>query len=179
MALIDRIRRFAEDPNAATDMAEYGPFAAFKPISETRVATAEKRLSVAFPELLRELLTNVGNGGFGPGYGIIGIGKRGALDDMGQDLVTVNKMHRKGPKHCPIWSWPESRLTFGFHGCACYYCLDCSSQLYPVYLFDPSRIRREKADPITNAFSRESKSFKSWIETWLKRTRKRLQAEAR
>ncbi len=173
MALLDRIRKCAVDPNLATDMAAYGPFPFFKPTTETRLAKAEARLSISFPTLLRELLTQVGNGGFGPGYGIIGIGKLGSHDDMDQDLVAVNKMHRRGPKNCSNWHWPDSRLTFCYGGCACYYCVECHESLNPVYLFDPSRIRDECDDPASAALKREAKSLELFLENWLRRTRKR------
>ena len=44
-----------------------------KPASVDAVEAAERRFGHAFPSLLRRLYLEVGNGGFGPGYGIIGL----------------------------------------------------------------------------------------------------------
>jgi len=50
------------------------------------VATVESRLGFGLPPLLRELYTQVGNGGFGPGYGILGL-EGGFADPLIFDLL--------------------------------------------------------------------------------------------
>lgn len=37
------------------------------------VESAEAKMGLGLPPLLRELYTQVGNGGFGPGYGVFGL----------------------------------------------------------------------------------------------------------
>lgn len=43
------------------------------PASAEQLGRAESILGVRFPALLRRLLTEVANGGFGPGHGILGV----------------------------------------------------------------------------------------------------------
>ncbi|PWU51223.1 hypothetical protein DLJ47_21785 [Micromonospora sp. S4605] len=59
--------------------------AALRPASPAAVAEAEELAGRPLPSLLRRLYLEVGNGGFGPGYGLLGLrgGHRmGALDAL-------------------------------------------------------------------------------------------------
>jgi hypothetical protein len=94
MTLIERIRTLALDPHRATDMARFGPFPSFTPAMKSVVTNCEKRLGFALPTFLRRLYLEVGNGGFGPGYGLLGIGKNGSHDDLDRDLVPAGDLRR-------------------------------------------------------------------------------------
>jgi hypothetical protein len=48
------------------------PWITFPPATEKQILKTERQLGFALPLLLRLLYTHVANGGFGPGYGIIG-----------------------------------------------------------------------------------------------------------
>jgi hypothetical protein len=54
---------------------EYGqePILAFPPATEQQIRETEQQLGFPLPPLLRLLYTQIANGGFGPGYGIIGV----------------------------------------------------------------------------------------------------------
>ncbi len=74
-----------------------------------KVASAEASIGMPLPLLLRELLIDVGNGGFGPGYGIIGVdvGYHSDLSDIAGTYQQV----------CEGWSecgdtWPTGVLPF-------------------------------------------------------------------
>jgi hypothetical protein len=56
-----------------TDMADWRAAKLFPCVSEDLVQAVERRLGFALPQLLRDVYTRVGNGGFGPAYGLIGI----------------------------------------------------------------------------------------------------------
>ena len=84
-------------------------------------------IGFVLPQLLREILLGIGNGGFGPGYGLIGVeggyadfkGER--LADLGRELGALDR------KILPICNW----------GCGIYSCLDCSKPEAPVFTFNP------------------------------------------
>lgn len=49
------------------------PLPPLVPASPSTVAAAERSMGARFPTLLRRLYLEIGNGGFGPGYGILGL----------------------------------------------------------------------------------------------------------
>ena len=53
----------------------------YPPVETEVIASAESILSFGLPELLRQCYLRVGNGGFGPGHGIIGLAD-GYPDDL-------------------------------------------------------------------------------------------------
>lgn len=64
------------------------PWIAFPPATEKQILKTEQQLRFALPPLLRLLYTRVANGGFGPGYGIIGaIGGFSFTGSGGKDIV--------------------------------------------------------------------------------------------
>ena len=52
---------------------EQEPTLAFAPASEQQIRHTEQQLGFPLPQLLRHLYAEIANGGFGPGYGIIGV----------------------------------------------------------------------------------------------------------
>jgi hypothetical protein len=71
-ALIGRVKERVADPLRAVDAAAWVrpvPTVA-PPASVAEVDAAEATLGFAIPPLLRRLYTEVGNGGFGPDYGL-------------------------------------------------------------------------------------------------------------
>jgi SMI1 / KNR4 family (SUKH-1) len=64
------------------------PTFAFPPIPENQLIETEQKLGFSLPPLLRLLYTHIANGGFGPGYGIIGvIGGFPLMDGFGEDIA--------------------------------------------------------------------------------------------
>lgn len=86
-ALVDRIRHSPRDIPY-----EDGPptWSVPLPASKRDVEVAEQRLGFRLHETYRDVLLCVGNGGFGPAYGIWGVGDGGAKSEHG-DLVDTTK----------------------------------------------------------------------------------------
>ena len=64
------------------------PSLAFPPATEHRLRETEQELGFSLPPLLRLCYTQVANGGFGPGYGIIGVlGGFPHMDGLGEDIA--------------------------------------------------------------------------------------------
>lgn len=74
-SLVERVRTRIQDPRHTTSMSAYSPGlpGLYPPVTMLKVEAAEEKLAFGLPPLLRELYTQVGNGGFGPGYGIFGL----------------------------------------------------------------------------------------------------------
>src|SRR5512143_1594034 len=70
--LIARVRERSRDPRRLRDMVFTGDRVA-PPATAAEIAEAEQRLGIELPALLVNLYTAIGNGGFGPGYGVLGL----------------------------------------------------------------------------------------------------------
>jgi hypothetical protein len=92
------------------------------PASEDAVRFAEASLGLNIPPLLRLIYLNVGNGGFGPGYGIIGVGG-GQASNLGTLVETYDQI-KKGADYLGI-TWSARLLPFCEWGCNIFSCVDC------------------------------------------------------
>src|SRR2546427_887174 len=134
--------------------------------SPEQIATTEAAVGFELPQLLKEILVRIGNGGFGPGYGLIGVQggyadfKGEHLAELGQELGALDR------KILPICNW----------GCGIYSCLDCSKPETPVSTFNPQThalapenlVRVSITSPsgeVTKVYEREPKPSRPSIKT--------------
>ena len=87
-SLINALRERAANKSLATDMTNVIPATVFPVARPDQIARAEHDLGFPLPPLLKELYLRVGNGGYGPGYGLIGT-TGGAKDDLGKNLESL------------------------------------------------------------------------------------------
>lgn len=85
---INSIKNRAFSLASRTDMADIAPVELPSVATAAEIADAEKYMGIAFPELLGTLFTSIANGGFGPGYGLIGL-QGGQLDDQGRSITDL------------------------------------------------------------------------------------------
>lgn len=141
-ALIDLIRLRAADPQRATDCAEdVGPQVA-PPATSRDVAIAEQAIDHPLPTFLARLYRDVGDGGFGPDYGLLGIAG-GARDDQGNDAVAAYRSLRRPDPDDAHWDWPRSLLPIIHGGCGMYLCVDCSTPSGEMVWFEPNSHEEE------------------------------------
>jgi len=165
--LIARLSGRAADPVTAIDMAHMydAPPARYAPADATECAAAEQRLGFQLPEPVRRVYTTVANGGFGPGYGLMGL-IGGAPLDTGDSAVSLFENFRDGEDpEDPLWNWPAGLLPVCHWGCAIYSCVDCTQPDGPVVRFDPNG--HALGEPWGAAFRQESESFEAWLGRWL------------
>src|SRR5262249_5265510 len=166
--LLERLKRRAENPDRETDFSEK----IFPPASARAVAAAEKQLRFRLPELLKAIYTQIGNGGFGPSYGFLGV-QGGATDEEGYTLVPMYRAMRQSAKENRPRHWPEQLLPACRLGCGMWSCLDCARPRVPVLIFEPNNLEEGETDQEeavlnwTSAFFHEANSFASWLEAWL------------
>jgi SMI1/KNR4 family protein SUKH-1 len=184
-AVINRILERARDPNRATWMAEKGPIAglavatAAPRASVTEISEAERRLGVPIPDFLARLYREVGNGGFGPGYGISGLitGYSVAPDETAVPLWE-SWTARPQPTGYENWNWPPTMLPIADWGCAIRSCVDIGKPNCPVYRFDPGlfvdaeaaadeNIEATTAEGFAALFVPEAAGLVDWLERWL------------
>ncbi|WP_375790119.1 hypothetical protein ACE10Z_30140 [Bradyrhizobium sp. Pha-3] len=97
--LIEAIRQRAADADTRTDFARTRPREIGLPATPELIRATEQELGFALQPLHQRLLQTVGNGGFGPGDGLIGT-KGGALDIEGRSLCELREA-----------LWPNSNVA--------------------------------------------------------------------
>ncbi len=143
--LIDKIRELRLDPMRCTSMAR-----AFKngsrppswpPATEQVVAEAESRLGFALPEFLRKLYLLVGNGGFGPGWGLAGLeGGYTLSEPWCADGSVVEASLRE-----LAWNPDSKLLVVCDWGCLAASAIDCSTDSGEMVFIDEDDTRIGKA----------------------------------
>jgi hypothetical protein len=130
------------------------------PASPRELAESEERIGFDLPPLLRSIYSEIANGGFGPGYGFIGLITRVPLGQFkGDSAVELFESFRDGDLENPTWVWPERLIPSCDWGCAIRSCIDCSEPRLPIIRFDPNKPEDQ--------FVRESPSLAEWLEDWL------------
>lgn len=107
-----------------------------EPADASTLARAESTLGFPLPPLLADLYLGIGDGGFGPEYGLLPL-----LDSppAGEPAAVVQYLaNRESARRDPDWPWPEGVLPISHWGCAMYACVDCCTPEAPVLLFESS-----------------------------------------
>jgi hypothetical protein len=126
---------------------------ALRPTSPASVAEAEAAVGHALPSLLRRLYLEVGNGGFGPGYGVLGVAG-GHRDGHANTAVSLREQwDTLPPALLPICEW----------GCAIYSFIDLSSPDGQMWAWDPNPV---PADQLQKALFRQELIFSDWLGRW-------------
>jgi hypothetical protein len=143
-SLIDRIRQAAE--------RERGPLP-FPVATVGVVEETERLLGFAIPALLRSCLLGVGNGGYGPGYGLIGVAG-GYASDSGT-LVEVRSGLRDACESEGL-EWPKGLLPFCEWGSNIFSCVDGLDPRHPIHTFEMGSLGDEGYD------------LESFFERWIR-----------
>jgi len=120
---IARIAERRTNPATRIDASGSRPLL-MPPVNEEAIRAAERNLGFALPSFLSALYTTVGNGGFGPGYGLVGLQGGHTSDD--RSLVDwYTAVSSAEPDRVSIW--PRAVVPICDWGCAIYSCVDCST----------------------------------------------------
>ncbi|MFD7710989.1 SMI1/KNR4 family protein [Streptomyces sp. NPDC059785] len=129
------------------------------PLDASVIARAESTLGFPLPPLLAALYLRIGDGGFGPEYGLLPL-----LDSSPSGepaAVAQYGTNRADGREDPDWPWPEGILPISHWGCGMYACVDCRSPDGLVLLFEPN------ADDAGEAWYVDAPSLADWLRTWL------------
>jgi hypothetical protein len=142
-ALRERIQRDAVEVPPCATAAEVDAF--------------ERAAGLSLPLFHRRMLMEVANGGFGPGYGLVGVPPRGHVDtDLGSDLLDAYLIGRSSthPAECV----PRGLLPLCHWGCAVYSYVDCLTELGVVVTDETFEDRTE--------YTETALSFAEWLSDW-------------
>ena len=135
----------------------------FEPANAEAIEQAEKSLDFALPPLLKRVLLEIGNGGFGPGHGLLGV-RGGATDEHGSSLVDLyDGLSATNPED-PEWSWPKRLLPICAWGDSTYSCVDCSHPEGPVVTFDANGYR--PGSNLARLFEPQDLTLDAWLRAW-------------
>jgi hypothetical protein len=130
-----------------------------EPVDEATLTRAEAALGFTLPSLLSDLYLRIGDGGFGPEYGLLPL-----LDSppAGEPAAVVQYLaNRASGRKDPDWPWPEGVLPIAHWGCAMYACVDCHSPQGTVLLFEPN-----PGDP-DRAWFVDTPDLADWLRAWV------------
>jgi len=133
------------------------------PVTPKELEAAERVLGFSLPPLLRTLYLQVGNGGFGPGYGLLRLNRRNPRNQFEESAVSLYQVFSGGDPEYPEWRWPAGLLPICDWGCALRSCVDCTGDRAPVLRVDPEAL----ADGDQDAFQPEADSLYDWLEAWV------------
>ena len=149
-SIFEQIRTRIQDPEKVCSMGSSGRFHVYPITKEATLHAAERQLGFPLPTFLREIYLKVGNGGFGPGFGIFGIDDGHLAVDHGgrrYDLVSFYQLHLRGRDHPKLThdfasqgslflksleQWFDQLVPICTWGCDHYSLLDCSKREAPV-----------------------------------------------
>ena len=111
----------------------------YPPAPKSVIVDAEKKLGFHLPPLLREIYSELANGGFGPGYGLIGLTGGYTVEDLSERSLVENYFYDLSLGDEFLFNgseldvpWPEQLVEFCYLGCQGTYAVDCSDLAYPV-----------------------------------------------
>ncbi len=138
-------------------MQRLRPFAARPPATQAEVERAEAVLGLPLPAPLRDLYLWVGNGGFGPANGLLGL-NGGATDDLGKTALATYEVFMEPDPDVPPGSgpwWRSECLPVCYWGCIVYTAVDCRTPDARVVGFDEG------------AWVDDGRSLAEWLGDWL------------
>jgi hypothetical protein len=128
----------------------------------SEIANDERRLGFPLPPLMKRIYAEIGNGGFGPGYGLIGL-TNGTPDDTGKTAPDIYSRFRDAYPDEPNWRWPQGLLPVCHWGCAILSCVDCADSNFRIRIFDPNV---HEGDDWADSFFEQSNGFEIWMKEW-------------
>ncbi len=137
--IVETIRERLSGSGAIHDMAEgLSPAPQVYPVvTPDDIKTSEDRLGVEFPELLKRIYAEIGNGGFGPGYGLLGIRAELPDDRYYETIDDSYEYMQNTAGERGFECWPEKVIPICNWGCDIYSFLDCNQPEYPVVILNP------------------------------------------
>src|SRR5689334_14826568 len=106
--ILEHVKRRAGDPTTRTDNEDLRANEIVAPATEAEITVAESAFGVQLPLVLRQLYTRIGNGGFGPGYGLLGVPPHGYRDDQRHTGLELYALFSQFDPDDAAWDWPDA-----------------------------------------------------------------------
>ena len=134
----------------------------FAPLTARELDAVERRLGHRLPESVRALYGTVGNGGYGPAYGLLGL-VGGMTQEEGHDALSQREMYLQPDPSDAAWAWRKGLLPLVHLGCAMYFCVDCTTAEGDVVWFEPNAHDQGAWD---DTFFPLGLTFEALMRTW-------------
>jgi hypothetical protein len=158
--LIDDLRGRAEDPARQTDMGRRMALPA--PASAGDLRRAEEVIGCALPPVIVRVYSAIANGGFGPGYGLVGMGSGTACFANGSTRRYCEEQYAFF-RQTDDFQWPAHLLPVCDWGCGIYSCADASRPDAPMSTAFSDLFYDD--DP-THAVTSAGCTFAEWLRAW-------------
>ncbi len=156
--IIARVRVRAYDEKTRTDQVDVFLPKIRDPLLDAEVDHFEGQTGIKLPELIRRIYCEIGDGGFGPGYGFLPmLQPESKYDDSVLNLYSVV---RDSTVEEPNWRWPKAIIPLVDFGCAIRACVDCESELVVV---DDPNISDSGG---VQEFLDQQSSLEDWLGRW-------------
>jgi SMI1 / KNR4 family (SUKH-1) len=138
------------------------PLPPLVPATAEAVAAAEDTIGFALPPLLRRLYLEVGDGGFGPGYGLLGLsdGHSEGGHGAGNTALGLYRREHEGPARQPCLA--PGLLPICSWGCGIYSFVDCSQPQGPMWGLDPNPVSSDE-----DALYAQGFNLAGWLGRWI------------
>lgn len=160
--IINAVRFRVLNPRRRTDQSDISETEVAPVASPNQIREVERSLGFPLPALFKKLLQEVGNGGYGPGYGLLGT-PGGFTDDQGDSFVSLYEVFTSKDPDDPAWDWPTGFVPICHWGCAIYSCVDCLHD-DEMYIWDPN-VWETGRSPRT-AIRALNGDLRSWLAAW-------------
>jgi len=160
--LINKIKTRIKDPKLYIDAPEAFKYKLIPPVSNDELVDAEKSLGFQLPALLQNIYLHIGNGGFGPGFGLLALNKKGA-NNYHMNLVDWY-LERKNFSHPDYPNWPKQFITICDWGDCIVSEMDWTSPQASIYRFNGDQYGSKPFEEVMNC---ESPSLQKWLEDWV------------
>lgn len=166
--LIKRIKARVADPMRAVDSAAWvRPIPTIRPpATAADVDAAEAAFGFPIPTLVRRLYTEVGNGNWGPSYGLGRIPTGGAEPDA-NDIVGLYRLCTAPERtlESPAAQWPRGLVELIGRGCVDFELCDFLKPPYPVFLLSGDTWTPERS--VVESLTPVAASLAERLEAWL------------
>jgi len=158
--LTDDVLARAKVPDLQTDMATWMPLPA--PASASDFRRAETLVGCTLSPAITHIYSAVANGGFGPGYGLVGIGggRPGFSNWRGQRHCEEEYVNLR--QNDAGFNWPVHLLPLCDWGCGIYSCADASQPDAPIF----SAFGDALYDDPPHAVMPANCNFAGWLRAW-------------
>jgi hypothetical protein len=125
------------------------------PAQASALERAESDLGFALPPALRRVYSEVADGGFGPGPGLM-------------PIASVVAAYRELSRSAPVGqAWPERLLPLVKHD-PWFDCVDAASPLARMVGWDPEELEEDSSEQDWKAsFSEIAQSLEAWLSEWV------------
>ena len=138
-------------------MTTPAPAGSLRRATSDDVAAAERALGMPLPPLLRRLYTEVADGGFGPGTGLLSV----------EALVRETRALRRGDVLPRNRTWPPALVPLLDRDPG-WLCVDAGSGA--IVEWDPEDLEeRTGEERFRRSFTEIAPSLEAWLEKWLRR----------